>query len=466
MATFSSHVAILLVIFQLFTILVHNHLANCDPIAIKARETLEIGIGGGSGGGIGIGIGVGGGGGGETPSANAPPPDNYNQNCPPPPPPPVCPFTFESKRIEIVYPVIQKLRAKIKHDPHGITNTWVGPDICNKYKGFNCAIVPDYKVKALYAVQFNGFNFSGPDLTLDGFIDELPDLSIFHSNSNNFTGIIPKKISKIKYLFELDLSNNKFSGTFPYDVLGANNLTFLDLRFNSFYGTIPPQVFTLDLDVLFINNNNFVQCIPDNIGSLPVLFLVLANNKLTGSIPSSIGNASKTLLEVVFLNNQLSGCLPCEIGLLTQLRLFDVSKNQLTGQIPHSFACLARLEILNLANNQFFGSIPDPICQLMHLYRFNLSYNYFTGVGPECWKLIHRKVLDVNMNCIPGLPNQRSKAECEAFLCKPRSCNNQRSLSWVPCSGKNYQPAIGNSQGQGKPAGLPLSYGALKPHLR
>lgn len=447
MATLSSHFAILLIIFQSHITLLHNHLAEGNPIASKARETLEIIIGGGIGGS-----------GGETPSA-APPPD-YNQNCPPPPQPPVSPFSFESKRIEIVYPVIQKLKAKIKRDPCGITKTWVGPDICNKYKGFRCAIVPDYGVQALYSVQFNGYNFDGPDLTLEGFIDELPDLSICHCNSNNFTGTIPKALSTIKYLFELDLSNNKFTGQFPYEVLGATKLTYLDLRFNSFSGKVPPEVFTLDLDALFINNNNFMQRLPDNLGSLPVLYLVLANNKLTGPIPSSIGKSCKTLTEVIFLNNQLTGCLPVEIGLLNRATVVDVSKNLLTGPIPYSFACLANMEILNLANNQFFGFVPDPICQLPNLDSFDLSYNYFTGFGPECWKLIQRKVLDVKMNCIPGLPNQRSKAECAAFFLKSRTCSNHRSLTWFPCSRKSL-PAAGS---QGGRVGLPLSYDALKPH--
>ncbi|CDO97205.1 unnamed protein product [Coffea canephora] len=444
MGSVSSNVAILLIIFELYTtlLLLHNHLANADPIASKARETLEIIIGGGIGGG------------GDNPS-DAPPPDD-GPSCPPP----VSPFTFESKRIEIVYPVIQRLKAKITCDPLGITKSWVGPDICNKYQGFRCATVPDYGVKALADVQFNGYNFSGPDLTLEGFIDELPDLSIFHGNSNKFAGNIPKKLSTIRYLFELDLSNNNFNGQFPYEVLGATKLTFLDLRFNSFSGAVPPQVFTLDLDVLFINNNNFVQRLPDNLGSLPVLFLTLANNKLTGPIPSSIGKASKTLDEVIFLNNQLTGCLPCEIGLLNKATVFDVSRNLLTGPIPWSFACLAKMEILNLAKNQFFGVVPDPICQLPNLESFDLSSNYFTGVGPECWKLIQRKVLDVTMNCIPGLPNQRSKAECDAFFCKPRSCSNQGSLTWVPCSSKYSQPATSTSPG-GR-AGI--SYKALKPH--
>ncbi|CAI9104605.1 OLC1v1003311C1 [Oldenlandia corymbosa var. corymbosa] len=472
----------------------HHHLALADdPTASQARKALEIVIA------IGAGI-------DSSPPAEAPTSPGYELNSPPPPPdhetspspaeppsppeygtpppppppcppppppPPPCPPPppppFESKRIELVFPVIQQLKKKITDDPKGITKTWVGPDICNKYKGFRCAVVPDFGVKGLSDVQFNGFNFGGPELTLDGFIDQLPDLSIFHANSNKFTGLIPKKITNIKYLFELDLSNNNFGGQFPYEVIGATKLTFLDLRFNKFSGAVPPQVFTLDLDVLFINNNNFRQTLPDNLFTLPALYLTLANNKLTGPIPCTIGQASRTLSEVLFLNNQLSGCLPSEIGLLKKLTVFDVSRNSLTGQIPYSLGCLTNMEILNLANNQFNGVVPDCICNLPNLKNFTLSYNFFTGVGPACLKLIKKGVLDVKKNCIPGLPNQRSKQECDAFACKPKSCPNPQNhpLNWMPCGQSIRSSAMARRNAgelAAKPSELPLSYKALHPH--
>ncbi|KAA8536218.1 hypothetical protein F0562_028696 [Nyssa sinensis] len=396
-------------------------------------------------------IGVGGG------SSPAPAPEPL---CPPPPPPP---YRFESKRIELAFRVIQKFKKRITCDPNGITKTWVGPDVCNKYMGFSCAMVPDYKVKALAAVNFNRFNFSGPDLTLDGFIDELEDISIFHANSNNFTGTIPKTITKLRYFYELDLSNNNLDGKFPNDVLSATNLTFLDLRFNSFAGLVPPQVFTLDLDVLFINDNNFLQTLPDNLGSTPAIYLTLANNKFVGPIPGSIGQASKTLREVLFLNNFLSGCLPCEIGLLKEATVLDVGHNQLTGPIPHSFACLAKMELLNLAQNQFYGPVPEMVCNIPSLMNFSLSYNYFTEVGPICRKLIEKKVLDVKMNCILNLPMQRSAADCHAFFSKPKYCSNVKSLNWIPCSMDNVH---NNSQepSDRKSATTPRSYDALIPH--
>ncbi|KAK3018564.1 hypothetical protein RJ639_004289 [Escallonia herrerae] len=462
--------AFVLFVCSSHTCLLH-HIASGNPVIIgKTREALEIviGIGGGS-------------------SSPAPSPDN--QDCPPPPPPeplcpppppspspppppapppppPVSPYIFESKRIEIVYPVIQNFKRRIKHDPHGITKTWVGPDVCHKYKGFFCDLVPDYKLRALAGVDFNGFNFGGPELTLTGFLEELPDVAIFHANSNNFTGTIHKNIANLRYFYELDLSNNNFLGEFPKEVLGATKLTFLDLRYNSFSGVVPPQVFTLDLDVLFINNNRFKQTLPGNLGSTPVLFLTLANNKFVGPIPRSLGQASKTLVEVLFLNNQLSGCLPYEIGLLRNATVFDVGGNELTGPIPQSFACLSKMEILNLAQNKFYGPVPELVCELPNLVNLSLSYNYFTQVDPQCRKLIQNKVLDVKMNCILDIPMQRSAADCNAFFSQPRYCPDEKSLSLVPCSSKNVRS---NSRKLSDPkstarAASPRSYGAMFPH--
>ncbi|KAF9675884.1 hypothetical protein SADUNF_Sadunf09G0079800 [Salix dunnii] len=216
----------------------------------------------------------------------------------------------------------------------GIAKKWEGSDVCN-YPGFKCATLPDQKVTALAAADFNGYGFSGPDLQLTDFLDKLFDLCIYHANSNNFRGPVPLDIStsRIRYLSELDISNNNHSGGFPRSVLQATNLTFLDIRFNSFSGPVPAEVFNLHLDVLFLNNNEFSQQLPKNLGSTPALYLTLANNKFSGPIPRSAGNA-RNLLEVLFLNNELEGCLPYEIGKLNKAVVFDVGGNKLTGLYP------------------------------------------------------------------------------------------------------------------------------------
>ncbi|GKV01626.1 hypothetical protein SLEP1_g14171 [Rubroshorea leprosula] len=339
---------------------------------------------------------------------------------------------FENPLLQRDYYTVQRFAKRIQKDPHGFKKTWVGADIC-KYMGFTCERLPDKRrLNALAAVDFNGANFEGEDLRLDDFLEKLNELAIFHANSNKFKGTIPLNVSKLQYLYELDVSNNMLSGNFPMEVTKAENLTFLDLRFNNFKGVIPRKAFNLDVDVLFINNNGFTQRLPRNIGNTTALFLTFANNNFTGTIPSSIGSA-KNLLEVLFLNNNLSGCLPHQIGFLNKATVFDVSINNLTGPIPRSFGCLIKMELLNLASNKLYGRVPEIVCRLPNIAKLSLADNYFTQVGPECRKLIKQKKLDVRRNCISDVPDQRSGAECAEYFSKLRHCSNERLMRLIPC---------------------------------
>lgn len=341
-------------------------------------------------------------------------------------------LVFADQRLAVVYPVIQKFKSTITSDPLGVTKSWVGSDICS-YRGFFCDNPPgNNSAIALASVDFNGFQLSAP--SLDGFLDKLPDIALFHANSNKFSGTISPQITKLPYLYELDVSNNKLSGPFPNSVLGMKTLTFLDIRFNFFSGAVPPQIFTQDLEVLFINDNLFTQNLPDNLDNTHILLLTLANNKFKGPIPRSLPKALSTLTEVLFLNNQLTGCLPYEIGFLQEATVFDAGNNQLTGPLPFSLSCLEKVELLNLAGNLLFGMVPEVVCgELGNLVNFSLSDNYFTNVGPLCRILIQRGVLDVRNNCVPDLPFQRSVVECADFFAHPRMCPFMWSHSFIPC---------------------------------
>ncbi|XP_073127139.1 uncharacterized protein At4g06744-like [Henckelia pumila] len=352
---------------------------------------------------------------------------------PPAPSPSQASFLFADERLAAVYPVIQKFKNIIVSDPLNITSTWIGTDICN-YQGFFCDAPPDNKSAiALASIDFNGFQLSAP--TLDGFLDQLPDIALFHANSNSFSGTISPNIAKLPYLYELDISNNLLSGPFPAAILGINGLSFLDLRFNFFSGSVPSQLFTKELDVLFINNNNFLTRLPEYIGDdAHVLYLTLANNKFFGPIPRSISRIFSNLTEVLLLNNLLSGCLPYELGFLKQVVLLDAGKNLLTGPLPYSLGCLQKLEILNFAGNLLYGNVPEVLCSLGKLANLSLSDNYFTHVGPICLKLVKNGLLDVRKNCIPGLPLQRSVADCSAFFARPRYCPySTATYEHIPC---------------------------------
>ncbi|KDP41694.1 hypothetical protein JCGZ_16101 [Jatropha curcas] len=367
-----------------------------------------------------------------------------------------------ANRARILF-ITQELKRNITSDPRNYTGTWVGNNYC-LFRGYFCDTVPDRNITGLAAIDFNGARFGG-NLNFYRFIMNLPDIAIFHANTNNFSGPINQNLNQLRFFYELDLSNNKFLGGFPTNVLAVQKLQFVDIRFNGYLGPVPAQAFNIDTDVLFINNNQFNRTIPANFGNTPALYLTVANNKLTGPIPRSIGRAWNTLTEALFLGNRLTGCLPFEIGYLQKATVLDFGTNLLTGPIPQSFGCLAKLQILNLAHNMFYGPIPEVLCRLPNAFNFTLTYNYFTQVGPQCRRLIRARRLNVNRNCIFGLTGQRPAAECARFFARPRTCARESSFSLIPCSLPASSMKIASPPTEDEVPG-PQSYKALNkpPH--
>ncbi|CAN6236609.1 unnamed protein product [Urochloa humidicola] len=390
-------------------------------------------------------------------NANAPPPPSppaanatgaaslVGCGCGPPPPP----WAFLNAKLQALWPVIQAFKKTITCDPLLVTSTWDGPDLCSsyfngtKYKGFYCDVPPNANTSkplndtlTVASIDFNGFGLCAPSLA--GFVDNFPDLALFHANSNNFSGDVPD-LTHLPFFYELDLSNNNFSGSFPDTVVPLGNLLFLDLRFNRYAGAVPPPVFALTVEALFLNNNGFDGRIPDSFGSTGAKYLVVANNQFTGPIPRSIYNTSATLSEVLFLNNRLSGCLPYEIGLVEGLAVFDAGGNEILGPIPLSFGCLKDAEEINLAGNQLYGQVPDVVCLLAKngkLQNLSLSENFFHSVGHHCMELVRSRVLDVRRNCILGFPDQRPAIECAAFYADPsKHCP---FIPHIPCDLPGY----------------------------
>ncbi|KAI8561274.1 hypothetical protein RHMOL_Rhmol04G0326000 [Rhododendron molle] len=324
---------------------------------------------------------------------------------------------LSNPRLKNAYYALQAWKHAITSDPNGFTSNWCGPNVCD-YNGVYCAPAPDDpQVITVAGIDLNHAGISGE---LPEELGLLTDLALFHINSNFFSGTLPESFSKLRLLHELDVSNNLFSGTFPYVVLNIPSLKFLDIRFNKFEGELPSRLFDLRLDALFVNNNNFDSTLPKNLGNSPVSVVVLGNNiQVNGCLPLSIGNMGGTLTEIVLVNMGLKGCLPTEIGLLKEATVFDVSDSMFEGTLPESMGGMSSLEQLNVANNKLSGDIPASICALPKLENFTYSYNYFRGEPAVCLNLPAK---DDRKNCIPGRPEQRSPAECNAAYSRPVEC--------------------------------------------
>ncbi|GJM85528.1 hypothetical protein PR202_ga01986 [Eleusine coracana subsp. coracana] len=359
------------------------------------------------------------------------------------------PEVFPNERLYKAYLTIQRFKSTITSDPKNITATWIGHDICGEttYQGFYCATPPGLDEKlTVTEVLLSGLGLRAPDL--QGFVDQLPDIAIFHAASNHFGGDIPQ-LDSLPYLYEFNVAKYDLQPLHPssssaglagglhvgpahrgqYCTTGYLNFTFhINVGNATAKGFIPGIPFpgVTNAKTLLLNYNSLSGQLPSNLGFSKVSYLALANNKLTGPIPPSIGHLQDSVLELLLLNNQLSGCLPHELGMLHKASVIDAGMNQLTGQIPSSFSCLSSVEQLNLAENRLYGDVPDSLCKLTgpasSLANLTLSGNYFTSVGPACAALIKEGVLDVKNNCIPGLANQRRPAECAAFQSQPKTC--------------------------------------------
>lgn len=372
------------------------------------------------------------------------------------------PQDFPSEQLYRSYVVIQRFKSTITSDPKNVTATWIGNDICGEttYVGFYCGVLPGRGNNlTVTAVLLNGYRLHAPKL--QGFVDEIPDLALFHAASNNFGGDIPRVVG-LGYLYNLNVGVDLPLHTTRYGnsmTVGSNpvvtlppmcvtttlNFTF-SIGIDGGKGRKFPGV--TDAKALLLNHNSLSGALPADLGYSKVSYLALANNRLTGPIPQSIGHLQDSLFEMLLLNNQLSGCLPHELGMLTKAAVIDAGMNQLTGPIPSSFSCLTSVEQLNLAGNRLYGQVPEALCKLAgpagRLTNLTLSSNYFTSVAPACAALIKNGVLDVKNNCIPGLASQRRPAECAAFQSQPKTtCPAESTLVACPAAAAMDAAALG-----------------------
>lgn len=311
---------------------------------------------------------------------------------------------------------LQAWKLAITDDPHGITKTWVGPDVCS-YEGVFCSPPEDPKLAYLEVVS--GIDLNDGDLkgTLVPELGLLREIALFHLNSNRFSGIIPDTFRYLKTLVELDLSNNLFGGTFPLVTLAIPNLIYLDVRFNKFYGKLPRELFLKPLDAIFVNNNFFEGELPDTFGYAKTSAMVLANNKFHGDISKKIGDMNETLEEIVALNNKFQGGLPQEIGNLKLVHLFDYSDNHITGGIPSNIKNMKDLEVFAMSKNKLSGRVTAELCGLTKLSSVVLDDNYFTGVDSSCKAL--GDIISLKGNCVAGSSGQKDTATCTAFYSPP-----------------------------------------------
>ncbi|KAJ4824684.1 hypothetical protein Tsubulata_015029 [Turnera subulata] len=266
---------------------------------------------------------------------------------------------------------------------------------------------------------WNGFSrlkeFSVSENYLSGEVlgRDLPEncsLQNLDLSENNFSGIVPKEISKCRNLTVLNLWGNNFSGPIPSEIGSISNLQGLFLGNNSFSPVIPESLLNLsNLVFLDLSRNGFGGDIQEIFGRFTqVKFLVLHANSYTGGLYTSgilrLSNVARldlsynnftgplpielsempSLKFLILSHNQFNGTIPEEYGNFPNIQALDLSFNNLTGSIPHSFGKLSSLLWLMLADNMLTGEIPAELGNCSSLLWLNLANNQLSGnIPPE-----------------------------------------------------------------------------------
>nr|XP_048330839.1 receptor-like protein 7 [Ziziphus jujuba var. spinosa] len=215
----------------------------------------------------------------------------------------------------------------------------------------------------------NNFNYS----EIPFAIGRLSGLTYLNLSMSSFRGQIPKEISHLFKLSQLDLSFN-YNENVEQRVLELKNpnlssllqnltgLEVLDLSYVNISSVVPNFLsnFT-SLASLFLCNSRLRGEFPATIFQLPNLrFLDVGSNRnLKGYLPEF--KHKSPLKELILHKSGFSGILPSSIQMLDSLDLLDVVDCNFSGFVPSSLGKLAQLTAIHLGNNNFVGRIPSSL---------------------------------------------------------------------------------------------------------
>ncbi|MXX03541.1 MAG: hypothetical protein F4Z49_07240 [Gemmatimonadetes bacterium] len=279
---------------------------------------------------------------------------------------------------------------------------------------------------------------------------------------NNLEGTLPSRLSDLRSLSILDLSNNSsLSGPLPASLVGLG-LTVLklggtglcappepayqawlstvgDIRVDNCPAAVGPDRVALTtlygetggaywkeaanwlseaplrdwhgvetddegrVTSIDLQYNNLKGRLPSELALMDRLeVLRLYGNGLTGAIPPELARLDR-LTSMELSLNLLTGHIPPDLARLAELSVLDLSANGLTGAIPPELGRLDRLSFLDLRLNRLHGPLPPELGNLRSLGRLELSSNEFTGsVPPELGRLESLTVLNLAVNGLTG----------------------------------------------------------------
>lgn len=159
-------------------------------------------------------------------------------------------------------------------------------------------------------------------------------------------------------LTSIQLPNNQMKKVGSQRITALKKLETLDLSQNLITGPIPTWFGQLTLsDYIQLGDNPFSGPIPGEICNIRGLKRMLIYDTQVTALPSTIANCA-TLTELVLFNNKIAGSLPVNLAKLKKLQRISLKQNKMTGTLPREIGDIATLTEFDIGNNKFTGSIP------------------------------------------------------------------------------------------------------------
>ncbi|KAK4301948.1 hypothetical protein Pmani_025938 [Petrolisthes manimaculis] len=184
--------------------------------------------------------------------------------------------------------------------------------------------------------HLRSLDLSNNNLThINDFLLHLPMLQTLYLQSNNLADDgLPKDLSVLSSLRELNLSGNKFSRV-PPQLYEMVSLRYLYLGSNEITEVLPDIKALQNLQVLHLGGNR-LETVPDELGELHQLgALILCDNQLR-RLPRVISNLTRLRSLLLHKNNLC--CLPVGIVKLRGLMELSLRDNPLVTRFVNSCA--------------------------------------------------------------------------------------------------------------------------------